>query len=436
MPVVSDLDTPLEVVAMAALSLGLVFSGSCHEDIAQALMSVLMERDAAALEKDSLTRLICVGAGLLYMGRQGQVEIALELAKAVPGQVGAYCTLTLETCAYTGTGNVLKVQRLLGLAGEHLQKDEDDEDEPAAATAAAPAAASAAAPGPRAAAAAGGSGSSAPKEKEWPKLDAQSVATLGVALVAGGEELGTEMTIRNFNHIFQYGDVPVRRAVPLGLAMLATSKPSNTNGSSVVDTLSKMTHDQDVETATNAIFAMGLCAGGTNNSKVASTLRSLATYYAKEPGLLFAVRIAQGLVHAGKGLVTLSPYHPDRSLPHRNALAALIAICHVSLDFKGLVLGKHHFLLYLLVAAMRPRMLITVDAELKPLPVTVRVGTSVDVVGLAGRPKTITGFQTHTTPVLLQIGERAELATDEYLPLTAVLEGVVILKKNPDFQGP
>eukprot|EP00962_Isochrysis_galbana_P049608 scaffold21099_cov85-Isochrysis_galbana.AAC.2 len=138
MPVVSDLDTPLEVVAMAALSLGLVFSGSCHEDIAQALMSVLMERDAAALEKDSLTRLICVGAGLLYMGRQGQVEIALELAKAVPGQVGAYCTLTLETCAYTGTGNVLKVQRLLGLAGEHLQKDDDDEDEPA--TAAAPAA--------------------------------------------------------------------------------------------------------------------------------------------------------------------------------------------------------------------------------------------------------------------------------------------------------
>ena len=35
MPVVSDLGTPLEVVAMAALSLGLVFSGSCHEDISQ-----------------------------------------------------------------------------------------------------------------------------------------------------------------------------------------------------------------------------------------------------------------------------------------------------------------------------------------------------------------------------------------------------------------
>ncbi len=38
---------------------------------------------------------------------------------------------------------------------------------------------------------------------------------------------------------------------------------------------------------------------------------------------------------------------------------------------------------------------------------------AVDVVGQAGKPKAITGFQTHTTPVLLAYGERAELATDE-----------------------
>lgn len=43
------------------------------------------------------------------------------------------------------------------------------------------------------------------------------------------------------------------------------------------------------------------------------------------------------------------------------------------------------------------------------------------------------GFQTHTTPVLLAAGERAELGTDKYIPLSPVLEGVVILKKNPDY---
>jgi 26S proteasome regulatory subunit N1 len=59
-------------------------------------------------------------------------------------------------------------------------------------------------------------------------------------------------------------------------------------------------------------------------------------------------------------------------------------------------------------------MLLTVDENLKPLPVPVRVGQAVDVVGQAGRPKTITGFQTHSTPVLLAAGDRAELATEKW----------------------
>jgi 26S proteasome regulatory subunit N1 len=58
----------------------------------------------------------------------------------------------------------------------------------------------------------------------------------------------------------------------------------------------------------------------------------------------------------------------------------------------------------------------------------------VEIVGQAGRPKSITGFQTHTTPVLLNVKDRAELATEEYLPLSNVLEGVVILRKNPDYE--
>lgn len=58
---------------------------------------------------------------------------------------------------------------------------------------------------------------------------------------------------------------------------------------------------------------------------------------------------------------------------------------------------------------------------------------AVDVVGQAGKPKTITGFQTHTTPVLLAHGERAELATEQFLPVTPILEGFVILRKNPNY---
>jgi len=78
---------------------------------------------------------------------------------------------------------------------------------------------------------------------------------------------------------------------------------------------------------------------------------------------------------------------------------------------------------------MHPRFLITLDEDLQPLPVNVRVGQAVDVVGQAGRPKTITGWQTQNTPVLLAYGERAELEDDEYISLSNNLEGLVILKK-------
>lgn len=109
-------------------------------------------------------------------------------------------------------------------------------------------------------------------------------------------------------------------------------------------------------------------------------------------------------------------------------------------------------MIFTLSLAMQPRILVTFDEKLQPLPVTVRVGQvinlffliykfcfncliftkPVDVVGQAGKPKTITGFQTHTTPVLLAYGERAELATDEYISLTPILEGFAVLRKNPD----
>ena len=46
------------------------------------------------------------------------------------------------------------------------------------------------------------------------------------------------------------------------------------------------------------------------------------------------------------------------------------------------------------------------------------------------------GFQTHTTPVLLNAGERAELATEQYIPLSPLLEGFVILRPNPDYVEP
>ena len=62
--------------------------------------------------------------------------------------------------------------------------------------------------------------------------------------------------------------------------------------------------------------------------------------------------------------------------------------------------------------------------------IQVRVGNAIDVVGQAGRPRAITGFQTLDTPVILSAGQRAEFVDDTYEPLSPILEGFVIVRKR------
>lgn len=102
-------------------------------------------------------------------------------------------------------------------------------------------------------------------------------------------------------------------------------------------------------------------SAGTNNARVASQLRSLSSYYYKEPSLLFLLRCAQGLTHMGKGLLTLNPYHSDK-LMSNTAMAGLLATVFCGLDVKATVLTKYHHVLYYLVRATRTTCLCAVGA--------------------------------------------------------------------------
>lgn len=53
----------------------------------------------------------------------------------------------------------------------------------------------------------------------------QAPAVLGIALVAMAEELGLDMAIRSLEHLLQYGEQNIRRAVPLALGILSISNP-------------------------------------------------------------------------------------------------------------------------------------------------------------------------------------------------------------------
>ncbi|CAC5368762.1 PSMD2 [Mytilus coruscus] len=302
-----------------------------------------------------------------------------------------YAANSFANVFQTGTGNVLKIQKLQHICSEHDEKKDEDNNEKK-------------------------DDKKKKDEKEKEKDKSKETAT---------SDLSAQQSK------LRYGETAIKRAVPVALGLISVSNPKL----QILDTLSKFSHDNDPEVAHNAILAMGLVGAGTNNARLAAMLRQLAVYHGKDANNLFMVRLAQGLTHLGKGTLTLSPYHSDKALMSPVAVAGLLAVCVSCLDVKNLILGKSHYILYHLVSAMQPRMLTTFDEELRPTPVHVRVGQAVDVVGQAGKPKSITGFQTHTTPVLLAYGERAELATEEYLPISPIMEGFVILKKNPDYEA-
>lgn len=388
LPIVEDTGLDMQLSAMAALSLGLIFVGSSNDRVSEAIITTLLDEDRQKQLKDKWTRFMSLGLALLFFGRQEDVEVVLETLKAIDHPMAKPAAVLAEVCAWAGTGTVLKLQELLHICNDHIEDGDD---------------------------------------KKGDEL-LQTYAVLGLALISMGEEVGQEMVIRQFGHLMHYGEPNIRKAVPLALGLISPSNPQM----KVYDTLSRYSHDNDNDVAINAIFAMGLLGAGTNNARLAQLLRQLASYYHRDQNSLFMVRIAQGLLHMGKGTMSINPFHTDRQVLSRVAAAGLLTVLVAMIDAKQFILAESHYLLYFIVTAMHPRFLVTLDEDLKPLQVNVRVGQAVDVVGQAGRPKTITGWQTQSTPVLLAYGERAELEDEEYISLASNLEGLVILRKVSD----
>ena len=144
------------------------------------------------------------------------------MTKTLNERITKYCQVTLETMAYAGTGDVLKVQQMLSILGEHIEVED------------------------------GEAWKVGPIEKCtcsfwggcycccwcWKRslsivlFDAlrlrmdqgchctvlqvahQSPAVFGLALVAMGEELGSAMSLRTLEHLLQYSEPSVRYTDP------------------------------------------------------------------------------------------------------------------------------------------------------------------------------------------------------------------------------
>jgi 26S proteasome regulatory subunit N1 len=295
-PIILDSSNSIELQAVAALSIGLVYVGSCNEDAAQSILQTLMEKESKDLEHP-FAKLFSIGLGLLFLGEEDLCEASLEACGVLQdANFAEYTKLLIDTLAYSGTGNVLKIQKLLHLLSEH-------------------------------------------KTEEKEALH-QVAATLGVAFIAFGEDVGQDMCIRTLNQLLTYGEPIIKKIVPLAIGLLRISNPDI----ATIDMLTKLAYDSNEQIAQNAIFALGLVGSGSNNSRLAGNLRMLASYYNTKKDTLFVVRLAQGLIHMGKVRIfhnlrvclhsilsiLTSSYTPESSLPGLLSLSLRHQTCRTS----------------------------------------------------------------------------------------------------------
>ncbi|EFN83314.1 26S proteasome non-ATPase regulatory subunit 2 [Harpegnathos saltator] len=414
-----DEQNNMQILSLAAISLGLVNVGSADSDVFSSILLKFMGLSTNELAVPH-SRFLALALGMVYMGARDIVETPSAALEALPEPYNSASQTMLQICAYAGTGDVLIVQELLRICSETVEDETNEKSSLESSSSCCDQRRSQADPS-----------TSRKNKKNDDRAEestkdigaTQAIASLGVGVVGlaeGKENSGI------FGQVGRYGPTPARRAMPLAMALsfLSSADPA------VVDVLNKYSHDHDTEVALNAIIALGLVGAGTNNARLATMLRQLAAYYAKHPSHLFLVRISQGLVHLGKGTLSLSPLRYSSKVLDYTALAGLMVVLVACLDCRNLILSQSHYLMYCLAVAMEPRWLVTVDKNLQNLPVSVRIGQSVDVVGKAGNPKSIVGGRVQTTPVLLNVGEKAELTSDQYESLSSVLEGFVILREK------
>ena len=383
--VLQDFQYGFELSAYVSLTLGLIYLGSAKEEVFSELFGILLSRNDGGKVKIFDTPffvLYAIGMGLICLGKQKDIDFMTETISSIqefPEEMRMYLKIILTSFAYAGTGNVSKVQELIQLIAK-------------------------------------------PNDQLNPKV--RSVAVIGTSLIAIGEDVGSEMIIRSFGHFLQFGDASVKKAVPLAMALLNLSNPKV----SIVDAIIKFCYDTNKEVAMNAIFSLGLVSAGTNHSRVAGLLRNLAAFYSEETNPLVIIRISQGLLHLGKGLLTLNPLTSHQLLLNNVGIGGILVSLFAFTEVEGLILSKHQSLLYMLSLTMQPRFIMAIDETLEPKSIQVMIGHSVDIVGQTGNPRPITGFQIHKTPALISVGERCELSGDDYIACSDVLEGLVIVR--------
>ncbi|KAI5181406.1 26S proteasome regulatory subunit N1 [Nematocida sp. AWRm80] len=375
------LDEQTEVAMIAIYAAGSIFASSCNQEVFTEIMQVLIEREATSV----LGKFALLGVALIYLGGGNQISNVMDLVESLEVS-GVALGILLKGLAYFGQGEPKILQEML--------QDSLNERSP---------------------------GASDEEEVSEVIEHKQVFAILGVALMSVGDDLMVQMATQLLEGSLLL-DIPrVQMAIPLALSLLHMS----TAKIEVIETLKRSAHSGDTSVMVSSIGALGIVAAGSNNSRVQAALEQMGTFCGKgAPGS--ALKLAEGLVRLGKGTMKLSMH--TSGIPSPKSIAGILGYVFSLLDAGMGILDRYYFVLMLISPAIAPKHLVTVNEAGTPIRSNVRVGTRIDVSGVAGRPKQLSGTQMHETPVILQSTESAEVLADKTIYHTA--DNIIVIPSS------
>lgn len=411
----------VETSCFASFTLGSIFFGSADAEIASMLIQNLVDKSTTDSE-NGFFGLLILGFALLFY-KNGDYQDALNTLKEVNTPYYIHVSTLTKCLAHFGSGDVELMNEILGEAfegDEGIQiekgdlnfenpqevKDERVEQEDVSSR----------------------KGKAKISRSEGSRNLLKSVSLLGVALLSMGDELFSKMALRVISSSSLLDNSHLKSTISLCFALLSPSSPSV----ELVDTLSKFCNSSETKTILSSIISLGIVGAGTNNTRVSDVLEQQYAYNTKCLKAAPASKISQGLLHMGKGTMTLSPFaFNKKKLLEKNFVGLLASVFMLMDPESSPMLSKYMYLNYFFIQASSLKQVVTLDEEMNYTKTQLRIGEPVNNVGVVGRPRKISSVQTHNSPIILQENEMAEICEDDDVyALTSYIEDVVIVRNK------
>lgn len=165
----------MEIFGITSLACGLVSIGRNDNEVPSTILNKIIEYSNTDYLKSPFMRLASLGLSLCYFGARENIDVPSEAISVLEEPFKTTMQSILLMCAYAGTGDVLTIQELLHMVGNRMDKDtiivikekkkeKKDKKETTKAK--------------------------ITKKVEWDQSMGEAMATLAVAVIAIGEDIG------------------------------------------------------------------------------------------------------------------------------------------------------------------------------------------------------------------------------------------------------